>query len=102
MQLTHLLTFAVLLAGSALAVPAPDAHRAKPPKPVYEPPPPSVVNQSNSCGNGAQPYCCDSDNGGSTVCNVSGGSSVCSGTTVCCNANNSAQSCLGKIKARLV
>lgn len=78
MQLTHFLTIAVLFAGSALAAPSADAHREKPAKPNHSTTT-TTTNQSNSCGNGAAPYCCNTDNGGSgTSCSVSGKNYPCS------------------------
>lgn len=69
MQFTNFLAVAVLLAGSALAAPAPDAFATKPTKPQ----PPTVNQQQNSCGNGGAPYCCNTDNKGKyTTCKVIG------------------------------
>lgn len=64
MQFTNILTVVVLLASGALASPG------KPPKPE-KPSPPVVVAQQNQCGNGAAPYCCNTDNSGKyTTCEV--------------------------------
>ena len=73
MQFTNILAIAVLLAGSAVAAPGggpPPKNPGKPPKP--QPQPGSTTNQGNSCGNGAIPYCCDSDNGSYTKCKALG------------------------------
>jgi hypothetical protein len=104
MQLTNILALVALLATGALAAPG---HQ--PPAPPPKPSPPTV-KQSNFCGNGVTPYCCDNGSlfGGFTSC-VSIGMSAfspsnsihsrltrhciaqgatCDTTIVCCNAND--------------
>ena len=78
-----IISIIALMATTALANP--------PPKPVkpQPPPPPPTNEQTNTCGNGATPYCCNTDNKGKyTTCKAGIGGSQCSATTVCCNANN--------------
>lgn len=41
-------------------------------------------NQQNQCS-GGEPYCCNSDQGGSTNCAKASG--ICSTTVICCNNN---------------
>ncbi|MCJ1245560.1 hypothetical protein MMC30_002764 [Trapelia coarctata] len=84
------LTLTALLFGSALAAP-----NVKPTKPAKPTPTPGPV-QTNVCGNNDAPYCCNTDGFGFyTTCYVLTGGNVCSATTVCCNADNSVQVCLG-------
>jgi len=97
------LVAAAFFAAGALAVPV--AEPGKPPSPApskpTQPTKPSqptatVVSQTNQCGNDATPYCCNTDNKGKyTLCSLLSTGSTCSQTTVCCNANNSIQVCLG-------
>ncbi|KAK4976483.1 hypothetical protein LTR66_010870 [Elasticomyces elasticus] len=95
MHFSKIFAIAALFASGALAAPAPAAEAEANYKPAPRPQP-TIVSQSNSCGNGAMPYCCNTDNMGAyTTCSVMGSGSVCSQTTVCCNANNSVQVCLG-------
>ena len=63
------LALTALLFGSTLAAPLADAeaNKPKPPKPT---PTPGPV-QGNSCGNGATPYCCNTDGFGYyTTCSL--------------------------------
>ncbi|KIV88714.1 hypothetical protein PV10_08372 [Exophiala mesophila] len=92
MQLVKLFALATLLASGALAVPVAEPEPGKPTKPE-KPAPPSINVQSNQCGNGAAPYCCNTDNKGKyTTCKVLGSGSQCGATTVCCNAQNTSYS----------
>ncbi|KAF2717643.1 hypothetical protein K431DRAFT_306736 [Polychaeton citri CBS 116435] len=97
MHFNKYLTLAALMATTSLAAPAAEAEAAaaqKPTKPAK--PTATPVSQANQCANGAQPYCCNTDNKGLyTDCYVMGTAGICSSTTVCCNANNSIQICLG-------
>lgn len=58
MQFAKLLAIVTIFAGGALAAP----NKPKPPPP---PPSPTPV-QTNACGNGATPYCCNTDTSGSS------------------------------------
>lgn len=72
MQLIKLFALATLLASGALAVPVAEPEPGKPTKPE-KPSPPSINVVSNQCGNGAAPYCCNTDNKGKyTTCKVMG------------------------------
>ena len=72
MQLVKLFALATLLASGALAVPVAEPEPGKPTKPE-KPQPPTINVQSNQCGNGAAPYCCNTDNKGKyTTCKVLG------------------------------
>ncbi|KAL7896902.1 hydrophobin [Trichoderma sp. SZMC 28014] len=84
---------ALLLTAATGAIAAPGGHSA--PAPPPPPPPPQNVGtntnyQSNSCGNGASPYCCSAstDALGSSYWECSNISDTCNSITVCCNNNN--------------
>jgi hypothetical protein len=65
MQFTKVLALVALFAGAAFAAPAADAA-ANPPPPPPKPtkPVPTTIAQTNACGNGVTPYCCNTDNQG--------------------------------------
>ncbi|KAK4986235.1 hypothetical protein LTR50_005464 [Elasticomyces elasticus] len=68
MHFSKIFAIAALFASGALAAPAAEAEAAHKPTPR---PQPTVVSQSNSCGNNAMPYCCNTDNYGAyTTCSV--------------------------------
>lgn len=68
MHMTKIFAFVTILAAGAFAAPAAEANPPKPTKPAPQPQP-TNVNQSNACGNGATPYCCNIDNKGKyTTC----------------------------------
>ncbi|KAL8697959.1 MAG: hypothetical protein Q9224_002071 [Gallowayella concinna] len=126
MHFTKFLTLVGFLATAAIAAPNAEPN---PPKPTKPSPSPSAPAQQNACGNGAQPYCCNTDSKGAyNSCyafrtfsafpttgspplgaslldpvqplvandyNTTEFSSQCSQTTVCCNAQNSVQVCIG-------
>lgn len=84
------------VATGALAAPG---HGAPPPPHVPPPPPPPPTNQntntnnnwqSNSCGNGASPYCCSAtaDGLGENYWKCSDLNDVCNDVIVCCNNNS--------------
>lgn len=78
MQFTKLFAITALLAFTAVAAPAADADATRKTKPARPPPPPPPQN-NNSCGNGATPYCCNTDNYGKyTSCFVLGKSTQAS------------------------
>ncbi|KIV77852.1 hypothetical protein PV11_09631 [Exophiala sideris] len=88
MHFAKYFTLAAFVATGALAAPG------KPPKPSA----PSTPSNSNinTCANGAEPYCCNTDDSGQyTTCEVLASDNTCSATTVCCNAQESTQVCLG-------
>lgn len=68
--MTKVFAFATILVAGAFAAPAAEAN--PPPKPSKpQPPKQSDVTQVNACGNGAQPYCCNTDNFGKyTTCSA--------------------------------
>jgi len=73
MQYTKIFTIVALFAAGAFAAPAPEAEANKPTKPAHPPPQPTGPTQTNTCGNGATPYCCNTDNNGFyTTCSVLG------------------------------
>jgi hypothetical protein len=98
MQLTNILALVALLATGALAAPG----QQKPPPPPPKPSPPTV-KQSNYCGNGVTPYCCDNGAwfGGYTSCVSIAQGATCDTTIVCCNANDSIQVCLGNTNVNI-
>lgn len=64
MHYTKIVTIFTLLAASAFAAPAANAEaHDKPNKPNRPRPSPGPV-QTNNCNNGANPYCCNTDNEG--------------------------------------
>merc|ERR1711874_413556 len=93
MHFLKLIALTGFFASAAYAVPTDPVKPSKPGKPAPPPPPPT---QQNACGNGAAPFCCNTDSkGGYTSCYAFEFSSQCSQTAVCCNAQNSIQICLG-------
>jgi hypothetical protein len=90
MQFNQICAF---LAVAIVAVSAAPNPGYKPPKPA----PPPIVKQTNYCGNGVTAYCCNSESGFGqyTDCSSFDQSTTCSGTIVCCNANDSIQTCIG-------
>ena len=106
MQYLKTLAITAFLAASVIASPIAEANPPKPTKPAK---PPTGPVETNVCANGDAPYCCNTDNFGYyTTCSVFSelptlchsirspvvlttrlaGGNICSGTTVCCNANN--------------
>ena len=74
MHITKLFALTALLAATAFAAPAAEADASKP-KPS-KPQKPPQQQQTNSCGNGVAPYCCNTDNSGKyTSCAAMGESS---------------------------
>lgn len=77
MYLTKVLALVALFSSTAFADPAAVADANPPTKPNKPPKPQStIVSQSNACGNGVAPYCCNMDNWGqftscSAVCQSS-------------------------------
>jgi hypothetical protein len=96
MLLANVLALVALLATGALAAPGGGGQKPPPPPPPPKPSPPTV-KQSNYCGNGVTPYCCDNGAlwGGYTSCTSIAQGATCDTTIVCCNANDSIQVCLG-------
>lgn len=88
MHYTKFIAIAALMFGTALAAPAAEAE-AHPPKPA-KPTPITNVN-SNQCGNGAMPYCCDTDNSGKfNSCYANSQSALCphfESSTIRCRLN---------------
>ena len=69
MHFTKFLALVGLFAGAALAAPNAEPNPPKPDKPVKPQPPPSQPpTQQNACGNGAVPYCCNTDGSGYGSC----------------------------------
>ncbi|KAL8806444.1 MAG: hypothetical protein Q9182_001359 [Xanthomendoza sp. 2 TL-2023] len=96
MHFTKFLALVGFFATAAIAAPNAEPNNPKPTKPTPSPSPPA---QQNVCGNGAQPYCCNTDSKGAyTSCYAFQFSSQCSQTTVCCNAQNSVQTCIGNAR----
>lgn len=76
MHFTKYFAIVAFIATGVLASPMPGkAPPPPPPKPAPPPPPsqPTTVSQSNTCGNNATPYCCNTDSKGAyTTCKVLG------------------------------
>ncbi|KAK4945270.1 hypothetical protein LTR10_015429 [Elasticomyces elasticus] len=90
MHFAKYFTLAALVATGALAAPG------KASKPAAPSTPSNSNSNSNACANGAEPYCCNTDDSGQyTTCSVLASDNTCSATTVCCNAQDSTQVCLG-------
>ena len=91
MHFTKYFTIVALVAAGALAAPTepkqtttttPAAKPTKPTKPAQ--PTATVVQQTNQCGNGATPYCCNTDNSGKyTTCSVLGTSPATAWRQIC-------------------
>lgn len=68
MHFTNYFSIMAFVATGVLASPMPDAKPPPPPKPT-----PTTISQGNTCGNGATPYCCNTDNFGVyTTCSALG------------------------------
>ncbi|CAL8581143.1 hypothetical protein XPA_006846 [Xanthoria parietina] len=91
----HFAKFLALVGVFATAAVAAPNKPTKPPQPPPPPPPPPPTQQ-NACGNGATPYCCNTDSKGAYgSCYTYQFSSQCGMTSICCNAINSVQTCIG-------
>ncbi|EON69205.1 hypothetical protein W97_08464 [Coniosporium apollinis CBS 100218] len=104
MHFTKVFALVAIFATGALAAPVAeaDATPPKPVKPVINKPKINIATQTNVCGNGVTPFCCTSDNKGSSSCKAMSQGAICQTTIVCCNAQDSLQVCTGNINVIVV
>ncbi|RMJ22418.1 hypothetical protein PHISP_06719 [Aspergillus sp. HF37] len=99
MRLTPICAILSIAVAGAYASPWGGWHPDEPEKPEKPEKPTVHKTQSNVCGNGVQPYCCNNEAfyGGNVDCRPLSQSDVCSTTIVCCNSQDSISTCIGNV-----